>query len=116
MKTVYRYEGKDGRGPYNCKTLNYSQMKITRRLSLKHEDAKHPSAYEDNLLRCGNGSKFACETLKGLKQWFHGYNTILKKVCDFNIVQYDVKKIIPGLSGRQCVFKDEDVINRIVIE
>lgn len=102
---IYRYENKKGKGPYrNSMQIKWSGNKYV------HEDANHPSSYED-FPAFSSDQFIACKSIKSLKQWFKGYNPNLKKT-GFKIVKYKVKNYQESLSGLQVSFLKTDVIKK----
>lgn len=101
--TVWRYEGADGKGPYQGR-----DVPRLRDMYRQHGDmSTHPNSYIDFT----DGKPLpetwlsACASQVKLIRWFWGYNTILKQ-CGFKQVRYRVEKsaVRYGMSGRQVSF------------
>jgi hypothetical protein len=56
-----------------------------------------------------------CDSIKGLKSWFKGFNPMLLR-NGFNLVEYEVRNYIEGQSGKQVVFKAMHIINKKILK
>lgn len=113
MYTIYRIENPDGEGPYN----EYHYYCYCLRIA--HNNDNYPSFTEDlegkeiapeefELLYC------ACPSKQLLYKWFYGWITKLRKE-NFFVVKITVSNYIMGNSGKQCFFKQENVISKEII-
>lgn len=108
---VYRYEGKDGLGPYNS---IWTHWNLRSRLVRAHgKGDSHPSIKTDydEAEVCNMGLKrwplSACHSEKLLRKWFCRYNKELEE-AGFKVVAYSVTKPVPGKSGKQIFFYRKD--------
>ena len=116
MYTIYRIENSEGVGPYMRKGEFFyrNEMAVSHSNQNTHPYRSYDLAGEDlsydqkDLLYC------ACPSKQLLYKWFYGWITKLKKE-NFFVVKITVSNYIMGNSGKQCFFKQEDVISKEII-
>ncbi len=127
--TIYRIEHKEtitkesniteiNVGPYQTSFEGQTEMINSHSKDSFYDiTSSHPSLITDIIVSnvrdyteyyCG------CNTRKSLTKWFYGFMGILK-ANDFVVVEYLVKDILMGQSGKQCFFRAEDIISKKVV-
>lgn len=109
---IYRIENKDKKGPYFYGTDCWMGRKV------HFMSKKHPSPYQDKLLRNKLRNlpflqwRFGFKTMKQLKQWFTEKEIKNLKGYGFQIVKLDIpeKHIIVG--DKQVMFADPRIISK----
>lgn len=120
MKTVYRVEDKNGRGPYYQAILRFRKpehFSIFKKLVSHEKSHEHPNWDQDftdqqdveflNYSRCGYRISGGFENMKDLFKWFGGLIPQFYKHTDLRIKKYMVNDndIFYSKSGKQIIFK-----------
>jgi hypothetical protein len=105
---VYRYENKNGCGPYQNEGMEYENTKegdLTIALYTAHRlETGHPGWKNDGL-PCDGDLVSGCKTMASLKSWFRGFGLSLE-VCGYYVAVYEVdaQAVTEGISGKQLNF------------
>lgn len=114
MRTVYRYENADGKGPYNAH-WSAGQYEAKYDMLYEHRDDAHPawSRYNEELddyempeAQYTSAHLAGCDSREALDAWFDGWHKALED-NGFRVVEYTVpaENVIDGRSGLQVAFK-----------
>lgn len=114
MGIMFRYEHKDGKGPYTSYTPEKGDKywKVIGELEGHCAKNRHPGP-QDDIGMCWEdcfNSKFGCHTIKQLFAWFDGLNDDLITL-GFRIFKYDCKYIEQGTN--QCACKSYNILDKI---
>lgn len=105
MRTIYRVQNKEGKGPYKGR-------KYSRWTERSHDTTKHPNAYQDKKLRKlvktmkpreFSSYKFGFKSMASLNRWFSKKELQNLKKLGFEVVSLKAKTVILG--DRQVLFK-----------
>ncbi len=102
---IYRVENFAGRGPYGLNIYEFQEMEEA------HCDERHPNLFFDFGLWNAEDLVFAFPDISNLKNWFSGYENVLK-FREYSISVYEIKKndFILGKSGKQLIFDKKTAI------
>ena len=113
-KEVWRYENKDGIGPYNG--FNPGDTDTLLELKLHHSDdlighpePNYPAQWAYGTWRSGT------LTHKKLLYWFKGYHAVLKQQ-GYRIVQCKVRSHTPPDKWGQVAFHLNDLISKELVD
>jgi hypothetical protein len=98
MKTVYRIENAEGKGPYNTTWFAIDDQQKTvncGKLMLDHADAEHPSPFNDDNLTYSiyeEFRKYVCgfDSMEKLNNWFSNYWQRTLASINYTIHTYEV--------------------------
>lgn len=114
MYTIYRIENSEGNGPYRSYHSHRLNLLIEHSVPLTHPNNRDDLSGKMLLNQQIKKLYCACPSKQLLYKWFYGWITKLKKE-NFFVVKITVSNYIMGNSGRQCFFKQEDVISKEII-
>jgi len=125
---VYRLENnnnnnnKIGLGPYQDSSISIPLHDL-HDFSIKdiYGNPKYPASrdfdYSGNFnsVYIEHNEYFACPSLNKLIEWFDIHIIDLIKLNNYEIVEYHVKSILISYTGKQCIFIDDNVIDKKTI-
>lgn len=107
---IYRLEYRN----IGCYTVfNYTYLNFFRKMVDEHCSTDYPTVFEDFSSIPDLHSYFcACPSAESFYKWFDGYWDNWKRCKLAKVLILEVEDSIVGKSGKQCVFKWEDVISK----
>jgi len=101
MRTVYRYEDRNGLGPFNHEGLNrmMAQLPTPRDVGMNHR----------------RGWRYGGESIIDLNNYFGSYTRILEQY-GYELVRYDVADDAVIGSEGQVMFNPTQTINRVNLD
>lgn len=103
---VFRYENKNGVGPYTADWEEWGTKASSFWLASSHAGEKHPSPRMDGIEKSGKNYVCGCPSAAALSEWFSGWEAVLLR-NGFVVKTYDIpdEEVFIGKSGLQVVFK-----------
>lgn len=107
MRTVYRYEGQNGMGPYQLGAWP-DDADSDKLCAVHNYRADHPAwgvDFYSHWKLSEEGYLAACDSREALDTWFDGWQDQLE-ANGFKVVEYTVpaENVVDGYSGLQCAF------------